>query len=298
MADTTTQGNSGDAPSVLDPDLGRDAPMPRDVRRPHSAPRPPAREEPQIDATGVDEPETAEELDEDLDEQVGAMIAEARRQQDLEDGAEDSAPPEEDPAPVAEPDPAPDADKARARSLADLTFELLESDLGDDLSDFDAPEEGAPAPADDATDKSGAGASRTPTHTPGSQRSTDATERHGAARLVSVAGLGARRLALVAWRRVVPLGARGVLEVNKPLESRSATLRQTVGWLALYTAFLAVCVWVYVLLVRTPPEAIASDTPAGMVTEPQGSGLSSSPAPPASPSLSGSLSSVRDARQD
>jgi|GEM_PF-2749947 len=267
MADDVTQGKSGDSPSVLDPELGKDAPLPRDVAKPKDPPAPTVAEE-------------SEELDEDLDAQVGEMIAEARRQEDLEDEPEP-----ESTEPADEPDPMPDADKARATSLSDLAFELLESDLDDHTDDFD----------DSATpgDQPGAGATASPTETPEPERPA-ARERseheHAGVRIAQDAWWHVRRVGLMVWRRVLPLGARGVIEVNKPLESRSDSLRQTVGWLALYTAFLGVCVWVYVLLVRTPPETIASDTPASLVAETQGSG-SASP-------VSGSLSSSRDARQD
>lgn len=274
MADDVTQSKSGDSPSVLDPDLGKDAPMPRDVTKPESAPAPTVAEE-------------SEELDEDLDAQVGEMIAEARRQEDLEDEPEEAG--AEAPEPV-ETDPMPDADKAKATSLSDLAFELLESDL-DDLTELDTPATPAEAPTDVAP--AGVAHSEPQSATPGenAHAKDDSESAPDDASVWQRIWSEMRRVGMLVWKKALPLSARGVIEVNRPLNSRSDAVRQTVGWLALYTAFLGVCVWVYVLLVRTPPETIATDTPAGLVAEPQGSGSTGSPSPVSSASLS-------DARQD
>ena len=47
-------------------------------------------------------------------------------------------------------------------------------------------------------------------------------------------------------------------------------MRQRVGWLALYTLFLAACVWVYVLLVRAPETPVAETLPNELAVETDG----------------------------
>ncbi|MGJ8636648.1 MAG: hypothetical protein ACSHX5_07365 [Phycisphaerales bacterium] len=49
-----------------------------------------------------------------------------------------------------------------------------------------------------------------------------------------------------------PLGARSMILVSKPLSSKSPELRNAVGFIALWTAFLGVVLWLYVLMFRTP----------------------------------------------
>lgn len=45
-----------------------------------------------------------------------------------------------------------------------------------------------------------------------------------------------------------PLGARALMLMSKPLEKQPTKVRDSIGWVALWTAFLAVCVWGYLLL--------------------------------------------------
>jgi hypothetical protein len=63
-----------------------------------------------------------------------------------------------------------------------------------------------------------------------------------------------------------PLGARVVIVLSKPLEGKPPSVRDSIGWVALWTLFLAVCVWA-TLLLRSPqppparPDASAMATP-------------------------------------
>ena len=59
--------------------------------------------------------------------------------------------------------------------------------------------------------------------------------------------------------RVEPVAHRAAAAMSKPLEHR-APARQIVGWLAIYTAILAACVWMYVFLRPAPPQQ-ATDGP-------------------------------------
>ncbi|MEZ6241968.1 MAG: hypothetical protein R3B57_02900 [Phycisphaerales bacterium] len=92
----------------------------------------------------------------------------------------------------------------------------------------------------------------------------------------SVGFLGRLRAAAAqAWahtgplaRRATPHGATLLLVLSKPLETRPARLRQTVGWLALYTAFMAACVWVYIVFVRSAPAPLNDAVPTNVISSP------------------------------
>jgi hypothetical protein len=50
-----------------------------------------------------------------------------------------------------------------------------------------------------------------------------------------------------------PLGARALMLMSKPLEKQPPKVRDSIGWVALWTLFLAMCVWGSLLL-RSPDE--------------------------------------------
>ncbi|MFK7883732.1 MAG: hypothetical protein AB8F26_06065 [Phycisphaerales bacterium] len=50
-----------------------------------------------------------------------------------------------------------------------------------------------------------------------------------------------------------PLSARALMLMSKPLEGRPPKVRDSIGWVALWTAFLACCVWGW-LMIRSPAE--------------------------------------------
>jgi len=83
-----------------------------------------------------------------------------------------------------------------------------------------------------------------------------AAEAVGEASSAGPAKAGKRR----SWRGVLaPVGARVLLLISKPTAGLPASTRDTIGWLGLYTGFLAMCVWGFVLLFRKPiaPEPTA-----------------------------------------
>jgi len=82
-------------------------------------------------------------------------------------------------------------------------------------------------------------------------------------------------LARKGGKAAVPIGARIILLLGKPTSKLPASTRDTVGWLGLYTAFLAACVWGFLLFFRKPVmpepttetvgiagEVVASNAPA------------------------------------
>ncbi len=59
---------------------------------------------------------------------------------------------------------------------------------------------------------------------------------------------GVKKLAVAA----APAGATVLLLASKPTNKLPAGTRDTIGWLGLYTAFLSICVWGFLLLFRQP----------------------------------------------
>lgn len=70
--------------------------------------------------------------------------------------------------------------------------------------------------------------------------------------------------AFVAWGR--PRLAQGIELTGKPFEGRPAIIRSAVGWVAVYTAFLAACVWGF-LAFREPKTPEPTETPVRLATE-------------------------------
>lgn len=70
---------------------------------------------------------------------------------------------------------------------------------------------------------------------------------------------------LLAWGAIrthgAPLGARAVILVNKPVKDRPAQLRDSIGYLALWTLLMATILWVYLVFVRTTPTPTPTQAP-------------------------------------
>ena len=58
-----------------------------------------------------------------------------------------------------------------------------------------------------------------------------------------------------------PYAARAVLLVNKPIKDRPAQLRDSIGYLALWTVLLAAVLWVYIAFIRETPTPSPSQAP-------------------------------------
>lgn len=72
-------------------------------------------------------------------------------------------------------------------------------------------------------------------------------------------------VAKAAAKHAGPAVAEAALAVSKPLREKPKSVRDTVGWIALYTAFLAMCLWVFALGFRSPPPADVGDSGVRMV---------------------------------
>jgi len=66
-------------------------------------------------------------------------------------------------------------------------------------------------------------------------------------------------------RRATPMLAEAVLVAAKPLREKPKSMRDTVGWIAIYTAFLALCLWVFALGFRSGSSADTGASDARVV---------------------------------
>ena len=79
-------------------------------------------------------------------------------------------------------------------------------------------------------------------------------------------GLAKSSLAKVA-AGTAPIALAGLAAVSKPLLAKPRAVRDTVGWLAIWTFFLASCVWVYLLFVHKPAPPESRTSPIELVTQ-------------------------------
>ena len=63
-----------------------------------------------------------------------------------------------------------------------------------------------------------------------------------------------------------PMLAKGVLQLSRPLASKSAEVRNSVGYIAIWTLFLAAILWGYTMFFRTPPTPTPTKAPTRVVT--------------------------------
>lgn len=62
-----------------------------------------------------------------------------------------------------------------------------------------------------------------------------------------------------------PLGAKAVILINKPIEERPAKLRDSIGYVAIWTALLAMILWVYLAFIRESPTPTPTQAPSRML---------------------------------
>jgi len=62
--------------------------------------------------------------------------------------------------------------------------------------------------------------------------------------------------------KATPVGVKVLEVLSKPIEGQSATVRDSLGWVAVWTLFNAACVWGFVVFFQKPPElAVPHDAP-------------------------------------
>ena len=70
----------------------------------------------------------------------------------------------------------------------------------------------------------------------------------------------------IAKTKAAPIAARGLLMMSKPLATKPAELRNSIGWVALWTIFLACTLWGYVLFFRTSTTPTPMQAPSRVIT--------------------------------
>ena len=143
--------------------------------------------------------------------------------------------------------------------LAGLAESIVEGDFEDAEGNADAASppvvsrvEETPAEdvaeADDAATESGSESS------PASEApaAADGSEEPAAAPKTPSSSPGKARGRRTVRGALAPVGARVLLLIAKPTAGLSTSTRDTIGWLGLYSAFLAICVWGFVLFFRKP----------------------------------------------
>lgn len=76
--------------------------------------------------------------------------------------------------------------------------------------------------------------------------------------------LGAAIVAVIP--HAAPLGASGMILVSKPLANKSPEVRNAVGYIAMWTGFLAIVLWVYLLMFRSPPTPTPETAPTRVIS--------------------------------
>lgn len=82
-----------------------------------------------------------------------------------------------------------------------------------------------------------------------------------------------RRIAIhagqLAWfearTRGIPLGEKALVLVNKPFRDRPAIVRDSIGYLAMWTGLLATILWVYLAFIRETPTPTPTQAPSRML---------------------------------
>jgi len=152
-----------------------------------------------------------------------------------------------------------------ADAMVEGTFEDADGEETGQVVAAEAPEENSPpepvAEEDDAEAvEQPVGVAAAPVHEP-RQRESAVAAAFSRVRSTAVP------LTHKAWMGTRPLLAQGLLLVNKPIEKLSPSTRDTIGWFAVYTAFLAVCVWGFLLLFRKPIAPEPTVDPIGLLNE-------------------------------
>ena len=64
----------------------------------------------------------------------------------------------------------------------------------------------------------------------------------------------------------MPMSAKAIFTLSRPLHSKPAKVRDSIGYIAIWTLFLATVLWVYTMFFRTTPTPVPSKAPTRVVT--------------------------------
>lgn len=231
------------------------------LHKPGEAPEPVAAEAETPDPTGtLDEPEASEpeesegadlppepvaaeptlSTDDALDESLAALAAELLQ----DDGSTAEAPP----APAARPRPPREPKpKPAPEPVAEVEPEATEPEPTEPEA---AEPEAIEAEPEPVAEVEPAEPVRTAPKAPaarGEPKPAGAAKTRAKA-LAMTGAHAAARGATIAGQRAAPAGAALLVAVNRPVANRSKILRDSIGWVALWTLFMGVCAWGFVLM--------------------------------------------------
>jgi hypothetical protein len=84
--------------------------------------------------------------------------------------------------------------------------------------------------------------------------------------LVRVGKVKGRLLLTTVSEHGGPMAAKGVLTLSKPLASKPAHVRDSIGYVAIWTVFLAMILWMYTMFFRTTPTPTPTQAPTRVVS--------------------------------
>jgi hypothetical protein len=62
-----------------------------------------------------------------------------------------------------------------------------------------------------------------------------------------------------------PMAAKGILALSKPIASKPVAVRNSIGYIAIWTLFLATVLWLYMMFFRTVPTPVPAHAPSRVV---------------------------------
>lgn len=194
----------------------------------------------------------------DLDEALDALLDgtfESAEGEAVDTAGVDTAP---DPALMLD---TPDATEPDAEAAAEPEADAAEDERTPEREPEPSTEPEAHAPPAESAEQSPK--TSTPPVTPATSTPRVPGAASTPARIRAWVLARARGVGRSAVQAAGPLAARALMLLSKPLEGRPPRVRDSIGWVAIWTLFLALCVWLTVL-VRSP-QAPARDPDASGV---------------------------------
>ncbi|GAB4387021.1 MAG: hypothetical protein Kow0022_17850 [Phycisphaerales bacterium] len=225
----------------------------------------------------LDAPAGIDELDAELASLADAMLEGSIEALDDPAFAADEMPSAEVGAPSTQPPPERAPTPADTADTAEPSERLAAEDTAATPTSAPADQADPPDPAVHSDETPPDRAPET-SHTPANPPPSSATAKPSGSRQEVLLALAQRAcgflkpLASKVWRLTAPMLAGALLLISKPVEKLSPAKRDTIGWFAAYTAFLAICVWGFVLMFRKPATPQPTTDPINLLGDPPESG--------------------------
>jgi len=238
---------------------------------------------PEDDARASERPEPDEEQEHERDEEQNDAAT------DESAGTSTPQPEASDDDPAADSAPIPDTSHPESEDafceleaeLAGIAADMMEGELTSATGDRLGTTTTTQDPPPDQPDSMAASADRAEPDSGNSSAAPPDGATSGEGSLIDRARpvLGrTHRLAMRSWtgarlatRAATPRLRRGAEIMSRPLANRPQIVRQTVGWFALWTLFIAACVWATLAFFRVPPAPAGAVPNAPTLENPSGS---------------------------